>query len=209
MTTGRKGNEMPFNSKKPSREPSSNASADVTAESIQAIADLVARREAQLSRGQRAIESFTQTIGRPRFLYINAALIIVWVILNTWTLQHPVDRWPFNGLCLLVGVEALFVAGLVLITQNRQGAEMDRRAHLDLQINLLSEREITKILTLLEELIRHHQPEREHDAELAAMKETVDLGVMLTALDSAMDSAMEQITLEEEAPERGDFDSPA
>ena len=162
---------------------------NVLADNIQTMANLVARREARLSRGQRAIEMFTQTIGRPGFLYANTFLIFLWITLNIWSPRRPLDPPPFSGLALLIAVESLFVTGLVLITQNRQNAEADHRAHLDLQINLLSEREITKILSLLEELIHHHQPEREHDAELQGMKETADPEAMLAALEIAFDQA--------------------
>ncbi|HEY3267290.1 MAG TPA: DUF1003 domain-containing protein [Armatimonadota bacterium] len=179
---------MPVQRDKPPVEPTLDLHSDLMAENIQAMADIVARREARLPRGQRAIESFTNAIGRPRFLYINAALMLLWIALNTRT-GHPMDPSPFSGLALLVGVESLFVTGLILMTQNRQGAEMDRRAHLDLQINLLSEREITKMLSLLEDFVRLHHPEREHDPELAAMKETADPEIMLNALDHAMDKA--------------------
>lgn len=184
----------------PSEPTSPDTPVDVLADNIQMMANLVARREARLSRSQRAIEMFTQTIGRPGFLYVNAVLVLSWIALNTWLLRHPVDPPPFNALALLIGMESLLVTGLVLITQNRKNAELDRRAHLNLQINLLSEREITKILSLLEELVHHHKPEREHDPELQVMKETVDPETTLAALEMALDQAT--VNVEDDAVTR-------
>lgn len=163
---------------------------DIFAQNIQSVADLVARREARLSRGQRFIERITQSIGRPRFLYINLAFIVLWVTVNSGIYGNSgFDEPPFYWLCTILAMESTLVTGMVLITQNRQGLEAERRAQLDLQINLLSEQKITKILSVLEEIAHRRDLEHKDDPELKAMKETADPEVLLTALEFAMDQA--------------------
>ena len=58
------------------------------------------------------------------------------------------DRYPFSLLTLTVSLEAIVLTGFVLMSQRHMTREADRRAHLDLQINLLAEQELTAILKL-------------------------------------------------------------
>ncbi len=60
------------------------------------------------------------------------------------------DPYPFQLLCMLVSLEGVLLSTFVLIKQNRMSLRADRRAHLDLQVNLLTEKEVTKVLQLLE-----------------------------------------------------------
>src|SRR5215472_8867438 len=60
------------------------------------------------------------------------------------------DPWPFLLLGVVVSLEAIFLSTFVLIKQNRMSKRSDQRAHLDLQINLLAEREMTLMLQMLE-----------------------------------------------------------
>ena len=64
----------------------------------------------------------------------------------------PFDPYPFNFLTLVVSLEAIFLTVFVLMSQNRMSRLADRRAHLDLQVNLLAERELTLTLRLLQAL---------------------------------------------------------
>lgn len=78
---------------------------------------------------------------------------------------------------MIVSLAAIFLSTFVLISQNRAAAESEKRAELDLQTNLLSEHEITRLLSLtiaiadrlgikeakdpsLQELERHVAPEK-------------------------------------------------
>ena len=62
---------------------------------------------------------------------------------------QPLDPYPYSLLNVLVSLEAIFLTSFVLITQNRMTKHADRRAHLDLQVNLLAEQELTAILQML------------------------------------------------------------
>ena len=60
---------------------------------------------------------------------------------------------------MTVSLEAIFLALIVLASQDRLGRQADKRGHLDLQIDLLAEREMTAVLQLLEDIARHLQVE--------------------------------------------------
>ena len=74
---------------------------------------------------------------------------------------------------MLVSLEAIFLSTFVLISQNRQAQVSDRRADLDLQINLLAEYEITKLLQLTDPVADHLKLEPGKDLELEELKEQV------------------------------------
>lgn len=78
----------------------------------------------------------------------------LWLGLNSsgW---YVFDPYPYNLLTLSVSLEAIVLASFVLMTQNRMTRQADRRAHLDLQVNLLAEQELTAILHMLHALCDH------------------------------------------------------
>ena len=68
---------------------------------------------------------------------------------------EPFDPFPFSLLAILVGLEAIFLTLFLLASQNRLTQEENRRAHLDLQVNLLAEQEMTLVLQMLKEICEH------------------------------------------------------
>jgi len=78
----------------------------------------------------------------------------LWLLVNLHALPgiRPFDPFPFNLLTTLVSLEAIFLTLFVLISQNRLSQEADKRAQLDLQVNLLAEKETTMILRMLQEI---------------------------------------------------------
>ena len=65
------------------------------------------------------------------------------------------DPYPFSLLSVILSLEGVLLAAFVLIRQNRMSERADRRSHLDLQINLLAEKESTKAIQLLQRMSRH------------------------------------------------------
>ena len=88
------------------------------------------------------------------FIVLHIMWFAVWIVLNMGRLQgiQPFDPYPFTFLTMVVSLEAIFLSIFVLISQNRMARQADRRAHLDLQINLLAEQENTMMLRMLESL---------------------------------------------------------
>jgi uncharacterized membrane protein len=92
--------------------------------------------------------------GRMWFIVIHAIWFAIWVSLNEGLVPalKGFDPFPFSLLTMIVSLEAIFLSLFILMSQNRASRREDQRAHLDLQINLLSERENTLMLKMLQAL---------------------------------------------------------
>jgi uncharacterized membrane protein len=162
--------------------------AEHEAHTVDTVASLRSRAQRLVSRQQRAVELFTATLGRPATLYAILLLVAAWMGLNL-SLKHPPDPPPFSWLQGAVGLAAMLTATLILITQNRQTREAEQRSQLDLQVNLVAEQKITKVIELLEELRRDLPtvPNRV-DSKADAMKVAVDATAVLAALEETLDA---------------------
>jgi uncharacterized membrane protein len=169
------------------------------ARNVNAVKDIHAEAERTRDRHQRAIESGTAFLGRPASLYVTVAFVSFWIgssVVAGWLHMRPFDGWPFAGLQGIVSLAGLLTSIMVLITQNRQARLMERRMHLDLQVNLVTEQKTAKLIELVEELRRDlpDVPDR-LDAEAEAMKQSAEPKQVLEALD-------EQTGLSPEPPSR-------
>jgi uncharacterized membrane protein len=147
-------------------------------ENVETLASLRARAEQDVSEHQRRIERLTAGLGQPRSFYVILAVVAVWCHL------HPVDPPPFVWLQGVVGLGALLMGTVILITQNRQTRHAEQRAQLDLQVNLLAEQKVAKLISLVEELRRDLPSVRDRvDKAAEAMEEPVDPHAVLSALE--------------------------
>src|SRR5205814_8732982 len=126
------------------------AAPEAVAENIEAILnmeDAALRRRTWADVLADGIASFTGTVW---FDAMHLAWFGLWAMINTGLLRiaPKFDPYPFQLLCMIVSMEGVLLETFVLIKQNRMSYLSDRRAHLDLQINLLAEREITRVLRL-------------------------------------------------------------
>ena len=121
---------------------------------VRAIARL--EREAMAGRtpGDRMSDAITWVAGSSAFVVVHVILFTVWIAINVGLVPAvpAFDPYPFNFLTLVVSLEAIFLSIFVLMSQNRAARLADRRAHLDLQIDLLAERELTAMLHMLRAL---------------------------------------------------------
>jgi uncharacterized membrane protein len=112
------------------------------------------KEEAKKSPHDRLAEGITNISGTMAFVYGNAVFFAVWLLLNSGWMGKGFDPFPFGMLTTIVSLEAIFLSLFVLITQNRMQVTSAREADLDLQINLLSEYENTKMLLILDEMAK-------------------------------------------------------
>ena len=113
---------------------------------IEAILRSEEHRRASAPSSYRKIQTLTAYCGTIPFLIANAALTLLWMAVNQWFWRF--DPYPYTFLAFGLSIEAIFLSILILISQNMATAESERRHHLDLQINLLNERETTALLRL-------------------------------------------------------------
>ena len=90
------------------------------------------------------------------FIIVHAVWFSVWIALNMKGRDSAFDPFPFALLTMIVSLESIFLSLFILMSQNRSSLQADQRSHLDLQINLLSEDENTKMLQMLVALCQHH-----------------------------------------------------
>jgi uncharacterized membrane protein len=142
---------------------------------------IVARLEEELQRERTTAERVADMIagfaGNIWFAVMHIALIILWVLVNSRVIPIvvPFDPFPFILLALIVSCESVLLSTFVLMKQNRMSLAADRRAHLNLQIDLLAEKEITKLLQLQEMLCRHvGMPIQDSEVEELSQETAVD-----------------------------------
>ena len=137
---------------------------------------LLAERKRQKRRAsvqQKVADAITAFAGSMPFVYVNAGVFAAWGVINLgWTGLRPFDP-SFVLLAMLASVEAIFLSTFILISQNRMSTAEARRADLDLQISLLAEHEITRVLQLVARIAEKLGLEEASAAELAELKRDV------------------------------------
>jgi uncharacterized membrane protein len=110
------------------------------------------------------------------FVFLNLFAFVTWIILNTNIMPGvaPFDPYPFILLTMIVSLEAIFLSIFILMSQNRESRTSDLREEIDLQINMIAEQEITKIIRLLAYLLKHLNVPYERDRGLRRMMKPLD-----------------------------------
>lgn len=169
---------------------------DPIGEHTQTIAELHKRADRNVSPQQRGIEKVTDFLGRPRFLFIILVVVAAWILVNIVLMLSglPVfDAPPFNWLQGVLALGALLQATLILITQNRQNVMTERRTQLDLEVSLLLDQKMSKLITMVDDLRRVHPAlENGTDPHVEALKKTVDPHETLETLDQLLNENEEE-----------------
>jgi uncharacterized membrane protein len=162
---------------------------DSPSENVETLTSLRERADQGVSHHQRRIERLSAQLGQPRSVYVIVAVVVAWCGFNSLAPRlgtRALDPPPFVWLQGLVGLGALLMATIILVTQNRQTKHAEQRSQLDLQVNLLGEQKAAKIIALLEELRRDIPSVRNRvDRVAEAMEEPVDPHAVLSALEDS------------------------
>ena len=164
-------------------------SADPITHNIESIAAFYQREHQKVTGSQRVAETIGNIISRPIFLGCIVLFVAVWIVANLAMREMNLtvfDPPPFFWLQGMVSLLALLTTTVVLIRQERLAKLEERREHLDLQVNLLTEQKTTKLIHLLEELRRDLPMVRDrHDPESEAMQQPTDPHRVLAEMDVA------------------------
>lgn len=145
--------------------------ADVIERNIRTVAGLHVQTRKERSLQEHIADVITQFSGRMSFVYFHVVWFAAWILINTGHLGvKPFDPFPYGLLTMVVSLEAIFLSTFVLISQNRLSEDSDRRAHLDLQIGLLTEHELTRALQMLDAIQDKLGIENDSDVELAQLE---------------------------------------
>ena len=165
----------------------SSPMAAVLQRNIRTLADIRRQRERDKSRGERIADAITAFTGSMGFVTLHAVVFAAWIVVNLGVVPgvKPFDPNPFTMLAMIASVEAIFLSTFILITQNRMARAAERRAELDVQISLLAEAEITKLVELVSEIAeRMNVPGAEQD-DVEEMKQLVQPEAVLDAIEES------------------------
>jgi uncharacterized membrane protein len=159
--------------------------ADVTRENVRAMHRLEQVSSAKRTLADRMAEFVARFCGSITFVWIHAALFASWIAWNVLPGLHHFDPYPFIFLTLCVSLEAIFLSSFILISQNYEMRLSDRRNQLDLQINLLSEQENTKMLQLLDRIARKLEVTEEDDPDIAVLEQATQPETLARQIEKA------------------------
>lgn len=177
---------------RPVTRPSRRASRSVSTHlerNVRAIAELEQNAMAARGSADRMSDAITRVAGSAAFVVLHVIWFAVWVGINTGLVSTivPFDPYPFSFLTLVVSLEAIFLAIFVLMSQNRAARLADRRAHLDLQVDLLAERELTVMLHMLRALCAKQKVVLDDvGSDVADLLEETDVEQLASDLDDKL-----------------------
>jgi uncharacterized membrane protein len=131
---------------------------------IESILKLEKEDEQRLSALHRLSHALGSFVGTVYFIVVQAAFVLLWILWNGY-LATSFDPYPFPLLSAVLALETVFLTSFILIRQNAMDLRSERRNHLDLQINLLAEKETTTILKVLGQIADRLDIDMTRDAE--------------------------------------------
>ena len=136
---------------------------ELTRRNVETVSRLEEAARGQRTRTDRLAEVIADFCGSMTFVWVHVIWFGGWIIFNLLPGMKHVDPFPFTFLTLVVSLEAIFLSTFILISQNHDSRVSDKRNHLDLQINLLSEQENTQMLRMLEQIAAKVGADVAHD----------------------------------------------
>jgi uncharacterized membrane protein len=126
--------------------------AKVVHRNIAALLEFHRRQERKKTASQVIADRVTAFAGSMLSVAIHGVLFGGWIVWNSISGLPKFDPYPFVMLAMSASVEAIFLSTFVLISQNRQAQISEKNAQLDLQINLLAEHEVTRLIAVTEKI---------------------------------------------------------
>jgi uncharacterized membrane protein len=154
-------------------EDAGTAMAGIVQRNIHALLERRRSEESRRTPQQRLADTITRFTGSMKFVYIHLVLFGLWILVNLPWSPLPKFDPTYVVLAMFASVEAIFLSTFVLISQNRMAEQADKRADLDLQVSLLAEHEITRLITLVRAIAARVQVEESKDPELTELQRDV------------------------------------
>lgn len=143
----------------------------LTQQNVEAILRMEEAAKGERTRSDLVAEAIAGFCGSMVFVWVHVAWFGIWIVINLVPGIHHIDPFPFTFLTLVVSLEAIFLSTFILISQNHDTKISEKRNHLDLQINLLSEQENTQMILMLRAIAEKLGVEVTNDFHLAALSE--------------------------------------
>ena len=169
--------------RQPETSPPRVASAAI--ENIDAIVRMEEEFLSERSFWDRVADSVAAFTGSVVFVLLHVGGFVAWFVINLGLIPgiRPFDPYPFILLAMVVSCEAVLLSTFVLMKQNRMSRRAEQRDHLHLQVALLAEKELTKVL----------QGQRQISAHLGIVEVTSDPETRELSEDTAVDSLAREL----------------
>src|ERR1044072_8965452 len=147
---------------------------ELTKRNVELIRQLEEAAKQERTTSDRIAEVIAGFCGSMSFVWVHVVWFGGWILLNVIPGVEHFDPFPFTFLTLVVSLEAIFLSTFILISQNYDARISNRRNHLDLQINLLSEQENTRMLLLLKAIAEKLDCKIVNESELEVLSQETD-----------------------------------
>ena len=150
---------------------------------------LTAEHHQETALLQRMVDRVTAIVARPWFVTVLAPTMVLWLAINGAAAlagYHSIDMPPFNGLQTALAVMGVSISALILSTQRRQDQLSSHREQLLLELAVLNDQKLSKMIALLEELRRDTPTVADRiDRTAKAMSTPADPKIVLDAIKSS------------------------
>jgi uncharacterized membrane protein len=166
-----------------------NQAANPTQFNIEAISRLEHEALDRRTATERASDLIVKLVGSIQFLLLQVVLVTAWTTVNLSLVPglKPFDPFPFGSLALVVFSESVCLTIFVLITQNRMARQTEKRSHLDLQVSMLAEQELTTALQMLQKLCKHMGVDvKSSTQEVQGFSKTTDMHKLANELEEKL-----------------------
>jgi uncharacterized membrane protein len=152
------------------------------------VEDILKLESLERTVSERIAERIANFTGSMLFISLHVVWFALWIVFNIpWPGFQPIDPFPFTLLTMIVSLEAIFLSAFILMSENRQGRLADRRARVNLQVDMISEREITKLLELVVDIHSELRIRRSTDVELDNMQQATNIDHLTEAAQTVED----------------------
>jgi uncharacterized membrane protein len=161
---------------------------DLTRKNVDTIVQLEEAAKAKRTRTDLFADAISDFCGSMTFVWVHVAWFGFWICFNSLMPRRlHFDPFPFTFLTLVVSLEAIFLSTFILISQNHQTRLSERRNHLNLQVDLLSEQENTKMLQLLERIACKLDIPNVEDPQVKVLEKATQPEKLIEQIDAAVD----------------------
>jgi uncharacterized membrane protein len=150
--------------------------AGVLRRNIHALATLRHGAERQRKWSERVADRLSTFLGSAKSIVLHGSVFGLWLLINSGVVKgiRPFDPFPFVMLAMVASIESIFISTFVLISQNRLSDLTDKRAELDVQISLLTEHEVTRLIVLCDAIAQRLGVSLPADSRIEELKKDVE-----------------------------------
>ncbi len=155
-------------------------------QNVEEIARVEERDRTKLNWSDHLADLMTAFSGSMLFVLLHGIWFAVWILLNFGLFGSPTfDEFPYGLLTMIVSLEAIFLSTFVLISENRQAMQADRRAKVDLQFNIIAEQEVTRLIKMVAAIQDRLGITEAADPQVQQMQEPTHVEEVAAAVEAA------------------------